>query len=119
MPTDATIIASHGPHDVLGQHVLLRWPDDSSLALHWVAIHGHIRPHLRALCADGLHWVVVDVRRLGSPTLADDIDALERQAADAVIAWHLVRQLPHAEALARQALAVREAAWTLPQQVAA
>lgn len=116
---DVTIIAAHGPHDVLGQATPVRWPDGSTLALHWVAIHGAISSTLRAHCHDTLHWVVVDVARLGCAAIVADIKALPRRDADGVIDYHLRRHFTGADALAAHTLQAREAAWTIPQHAAA
>lgn len=116
---DLTILASFGPHDVLRQHITVQWRDGTSLTLHWVAIHGNPAAALRAHCHDGLHWVVVDVTRLGCDSLAADLAGLHRRDADAVIAWRLCHTHPTADAVAALALQVREAAWTITPRVPA
>lgn len=112
MLIDTAIIHSHGPYDVLAQCHTVAWPNGSAVGLHLVQVHGHPTLTLRALQHDDLHWLVVDVARIGGAHLDIDVRSLPRRDTEGVISYHLRQAFYNADAFLSAALRQCTAAWT-------
>jgi hypothetical protein len=73
---DTRVIHCEGPHTVLAQRHEVMFHDGLALGLHPVATSSQVHTFLRAVHADGLRWVLFDLRHLGAE-LHDDLLRLQ------------------------------------------
>jgi len=77
---DSRVIHSSGPWHVLAQRFEVMFRDGTAVHLHPVLQGDVPMPMLRAICHEGMQWIVFDLRRHSGEIEADLKSALERDA---------------------------------------
>jgi hypothetical protein len=75
-PHDTPVILRDGPFTVLAQRHEVMFHDGLAVGLHPVASHGQVQVFLRAVHAEGIRWVLFDLRQVPGE-LHDDLLRLQ------------------------------------------
>lgn len=111
MLTDHTIITRHGHFDVVAESHPVAWPDGSNVELHAVQVHGCTQPYLRALRHAGLHWAVIDLRKM-CRTIEADLRILPPRDAPGAVLYNLRADYRNASTFVLATVPVAEALWS-------
>jgi hypothetical protein len=110
MSSDRQIITRHSAFDVFGPAHTVRWDDGSSVELHEVQVCGITQPFLRALRQPGLHWAVVDLRKL-CPTIEPDLKILPLRDHQGAVFYNLRADYRNASDFTLATFGVFDAMW--------
>lgn len=110
MSPDQQIICRHSHFDVLSPAHTVRWDDGSTVELHPVQVHGSVQPFLRALRQPGLHWAVIDLRKL-CPTIGTDLQILPLRDHQGAVLYNLRADYRNASDFTLATFGVFDAMW--------